>query len=196
MAALERQYRRDRTEGQEYQVWLGVEKSGMVEQLESWFDDLGVPIIALGGYGSQTYKDNIRRAVHRDGRPAALLYAGDHDPSGEDIYRSFIERTKCWDTETLIALTAEQVEEYDLPINPGKEDDPRAAGFIEKHGELWSRSNWTPWIPVTFTVFTRRPWMSSGIRRWPTRCWRRKKPIRAAAAAAQDLDDDDEDDES
>ena len=129
-------YRRDRTEGQSVNVYLGVEKAGMVTQLEAWFGDLGVPILALGGYGSQTYVDEVVAEVDDDGRPAILLYAGDHDPSGEDIDRDFTDRTGCWDEVRRVALTAEQVEEYALPPQPGKETDSRAAAFVERHGRL------------------------------------------------------------
>ena len=52
-------YRKDRQEGQEYQIFLGVEKNGMVEQLSAWFSDYGIPILAFGGYASQTYIDQI-----------------------------------------------------------------------------------------------------------------------------------------
>ena len=70
------QYRVDRTEGQEYQVArLGVEKATLVAQLRSWFGDLGLPVVALRGYGSQTYCDDIAADVLTDGRPAALIYA-------------------------------------------------------------------------------------------------------------------------
>ena len=34
-----------------------------------------------------------------------------------------------------VALSAEQVEEYALPENPGKEKSPNAAKFIAKYGE-------------------------------------------------------------
>ncbi len=71
-----------------------------------------------------------------DGRPAILLYAGDLDPSGEDIDRDFIERTGCWSQVIRIALSWEQVEEYQLPVAPGKDTDSRAARFIERHGQL------------------------------------------------------------
>jgi len=30
-------------------LYLGVEKNGLVEQLRGWFDDLGIPVLALGG---------------------------------------------------------------------------------------------------------------------------------------------------
>jgi hypothetical protein len=129
-------YRRDRTEGQIVSVYLGVEKAGIVEQLREWFGDLGVPVLALGGYGSQTYVDDVIADVRATGRPAVLLYAGDHDPSGEDIDRDFTARTDCWDEVRRVALTAAQVEEYALPPQPGKELDSRARGFVERHGRL------------------------------------------------------------
>lgn len=130
-------YRRDRTEGQEVSLYLGVEKGGMVEQLTAWFGEpLGIPVLALGGYSSQTYVDTVIQDVERSNRPAILLYAGDHDPSGEDIDRDYAARTDCWEKVVRVALSSTQVQEYRLPPNPGKIGDSRAAGFIARHGEL------------------------------------------------------------
>jgi hypothetical protein len=129
-------YRVDRTQGQAWSVYVGVEKAGMVVQLQAWFGDLGVPILALGGYASHTYKADVAADVDLSGRPAVLLYAGDHDPSGEDIDRDFVDKSGCWSKVVRVALTAEQVDAYGLPPAPGKETDSRAAGFIAKHGEL------------------------------------------------------------
>jgi hypothetical protein len=63
-----------------------------------------------------------------------LLYAGDFDPTGEDIPRAFEDNTGL--ELRLVALTAEQVERYELPPNPGKLIDSRAAGFEARHGRL------------------------------------------------------------
>lgn len=144
-------YRRDRTAGQDVSLYLGVEKAGMVVQLEHWFGDLGIPILALGGYSSQTYVQDVTADVkrqtlgdrftldtdpHKWWRPAVLLYAGDFDPSGEDIDRDFIARTGCFERVIRVALSAEQVVFHRLPVNPGKTTDTRSAGFIERHGRL------------------------------------------------------------
>jgi hypothetical protein len=129
-------YRRDRTEDQEYQIWLVVEKAGLLAQLESWFSDRGLPMAALSGYVSQTDADSIRRQVEADPRPAILLYGGDFDPSGEDIFRDFTERTDCWDDKIRVALTAEQVATYNLPELPGKSTDSRSSRFVAEHGRL------------------------------------------------------------
>lgn len=129
-------YRRDRTEGQEVSLYLGVEKAGIIEQLRSWFGDYGIPILALGGYSSQTYIDQVVEDVERQERPAVLIYAGDFDPSGEDIDRDFQVRTNVFDEVVRIALTAEQIKEFDLPEQLGKTTDSRARGFVERHGRL------------------------------------------------------------
>jgi hypothetical protein len=94
-------------------------------------------------------------------RPAVLAYAGDHDASGDDIFRDFVERTDpeavvsddyitvrpgiTWAAVHRIALTREQVWPDGLdgdpayPINTGKEDedgdptDPRAPEFMRRN---------------------------------------------------------------
>jgi len=136
LAALTDQYRRDRTEGQDTSVFLGVEKAGMVAQLDDWFAALGLPILALSGYASQTLVDTVRSDVDEQGRPAVLLYAGDFDPSGEDIDRDFVARTDCWAKVVRIALDSGQVDEYGLPPAPGKAADSRSGAFVRRHGRL------------------------------------------------------------
>ena len=97
-------------------VYVGVEKAGLVTQLEAWFGhDPGVPILALSGYSSQSYVDEVAADARAQGRPAVLLYAGDFDPLGEDIDRDFVERTACWAQVVRVALGADQVTAYDLP---------------------------------------------------------------------------------
>ena len=136
MTWLCRMYQLDRTRDQDVSLYLGVEKAGMVVQLQSWFGDLGVPVLALGGYSSQTYANDVAAHAAGRARPAVLLYAGDFDPSGEDIDRDFTERSACWDKVIRVALSTDQVRDYRLPVNPGKVTDSRAAGFIERHGTL------------------------------------------------------------
>jgi len=133
---LRRIYRRDRTEGQKVSIYLGVEKAGIVEQLKSWFGEYGIPILALGGYSSQSYIDQVIEDVHGQGRPAVLIYAGDFDPSGEDIDRDFLARTEVFRTVVRVALNADQVREHNLPEQMGKSTDSRARSFVERHGRL------------------------------------------------------------
>jgi hypothetical protein len=142
LSALREQYRRDRTEGQSWAIYLGVEKNALAGVLESWFEDYGLPVLPFGGYGSQTYVDDVVADVAvalRDEpeRRSVLIYAGDFDPSGEDILRDFDARTGGYfDEVEHIALTAEQVIDHNLPPQPGKTGDSRAARFVARHGEL------------------------------------------------------------
>jgi hypothetical protein len=133
---IARIYRRDRTEGQEYSIYLGVEKEGIVEQLSSWFGTLGLTIISLKGYSSQSYVAQVTEHAEKSERPAILIYAGDFDPSGLDIDRDFQRRTNCFDTVLRVALNEKQITEYDLPPQMGKTKDSRAKAFIDKYGKL------------------------------------------------------------
>jgi hypothetical protein len=63
-------YRRDRTEGQELSLCLGVEKNGMVPQLMQWFGELGIPVLPLGGYSSETFECAVEEDTTRPYRPA------------------------------------------------------------------------------------------------------------------------------
>lgn len=136
-AWLKERYRRDRTEGQPYNIYLAVEKAGIVNQLWSWFgNDLGIPILALSGYSSQSFVDEVVNDTLEKDTPTVLIYAGDFDPSGEDIDRDFQDRTACWDYYHRIALSQDQVIDMDLPPAMGKASDSRAGAFIDKYGEL------------------------------------------------------------
>lgn len=136
LRTIAKAYTRDRTEHQVFGIYVAVEKNALRGLLESWFDELGVAIVALGGYASQTYCDDVAEDVARYGRDAVLIYGGDFDPSGLDIQRDFEARTDCWHSVERVALSWEQIEQYNLPPLPGKSSDSRAAGFVAEHGEL------------------------------------------------------------
>jgi hypothetical protein len=138
----------DRTLSQDYTLVLGVEKNALSDLLSSWFGKLGVPIMPLGGYGSQTLEEDIRELAeeYREiagefDRPAVLIYAGDFDASGMNIGEKFIEYTEdVWDHTTRIGLSEEQIYELQLPVLPGKVKDPRAPKFVERYPEIHARA--------------------------------------------------------
>jgi hypothetical protein len=138
MAALIEGYRLDRTRDQDHLVVLGGEKATLLAQLESWFDDLGMPVVLLRGYGSQTYVDDIRHMILRDGRKPVLIYAGDFDPSGEDILRDFLARCGVFDSDNVVRIAIEdhQIAGLGLVVNSGKPEDPRTPGFVERYRDL------------------------------------------------------------
>ena len=128
--------RLDRMAGQETAICVCVEKDGSRPFLRDWFDAFGVLETSLHGYASQTLVDELRRWQAQDGRPLVVLYAGDHDATGEDIDRDF--RARLGEIEVRrVALLPEQVERYDLVRSPFDKDDPRARSFLARHGGLW-----------------------------------------------------------
>jgi hypothetical protein len=140
MTWLADQYRVDRTIGQDWLIVLGGEKATLLAQLSDWFDDLDCPVVLVRGYGSQTYVDDVYDYVSADkrrhDRQAVLIYAGDLDPSGEDILRDFLDRCPVFDKVEHIAVVPSQIASLGLTVMPGKATDSRAAGFVAKHGRL------------------------------------------------------------
>jgi hypothetical protein len=134
LAWLAQQYRRDLLSTQDVLPVVVVEKATLVAQALAWLGGLCVPVTALRGYASESLERLVLELVDGDGREVELLYAGDHDPTGEDIPRAFEENTGL--ALRRVALTAEQVESYGLDAPPGKEGDSRAAGFVARHGRL------------------------------------------------------------
>jgi hypothetical protein len=134
---LRENYRRPRSEGQRVNLIVGVEKATQFGLLRNAFEDLGLPVTALRGYSSQSHVEALTDLVEADPRPAVLIYAGDFDPSGEDISRDFIDRCGPGLARVhRVALDWSQVLEHDLPPQLGKTSDPRAAEFERKHGQL------------------------------------------------------------
>lgn len=130
-------YRRNRTAGQEWAVYIAVEKDALSQLLSNWYGETGIPIVVTSGYASQSYIDAIRSHVRDDGRRAVLLYGGDFDPSGEDIERDLQDRTGwTFDEIRRVAVLPEHIDRYDLPPQPGKSSDTRAGAFIAEHGRL------------------------------------------------------------
>jgi hypothetical protein len=107
-----------------------VEKEALVGVLEKTTSKYRVPLLSGRGYNSETALYNLAEIIGKRERPTVLLLLGDHDPSGQDIIRDNIGRLQRFtggnniETE-MLALTQEQVEEYDLPTRPPKPKDSR-----------------------------------------------------------------------
>ena len=135
-----REYRRDRQAGQRHHIELWCEAAGMAPQLARVADDFSVPVFSSGGFASLTAVRLIaERALDRD-VPTFLLHVGDYDPSGESIFSSiasdaaaFVEADRIIYTLRIhpfrIALTADQVAEYELPTAPPKASDSRSESW-------------------------------------------------------------------
>ena len=159
-----RQYRRDNMERQINRIEVWVEKDAISRVLERITRKYGIGLQVQRGYGSITaLRAAYERVVSDEGR-FHLLYLGDHDPSGLDMIRDIEKRIfefwwgenmdfteeecpkdfrECYEYDlfrqlfviTPIALTAEQVRQYNPPPNPAKLTDPRSSDYVQEHGD-------------------------------------------------------------
>lgn len=134
-------YRRDRTEGQQFQVWLLYEKATLSAQIRLWTDDYGLPSAALRGYSSESLEREVFEAMVKDGRAVVVFYVGDFDPEGEDIERNFVAQAArfgisfaLWERLT---VTPAQVTDLGLVPMMAKPKSSRAPAFVAKHGALF-----------------------------------------------------------
>lgn len=151
------QYQRPRMNDQQTYVEVWVEKDALSGVLKRVTNKYHIPILVNRGYSSASAMfDSYQRfleAYHRN-QKIKILYLGDYDPSGIDMIRDVRDRTLEFmkggneSIETLeeaaieykfsvesIALTIEQINQYEPPPNPAKMSDPRANKFVAQHGK-------------------------------------------------------------
>lgn len=135
-----RRFRRDREEGQPQRIELWCEAAGMLGQLERVARDFSIPVYSGGGFSSLSAVRLVADRALSAGRPTLLLHVGDFDPSGESIFTSLSEDAAAFVREDRtvhtiyldaqrVALTAQQVADYELPTAPPKATDGRSRGW-------------------------------------------------------------------
>lgn len=125
------------------EVWI--EKDALIGTIERVCDDNRVTRLACKGYisASEAWRAGKRfeRARYR-GQDPIIIHLGDHDPSGIDMTRDNQDRASLFSGGPVeikrIALTMDQIEQYDPPPNPAKLSDSRAENYVNDHG----RSSW------------------------------------------------------
>lgn len=149
LQAAARQYRRDKWAEQPQRVECWVEKDALLGVVERACGDLEVPFLSCRGYPSVSV---LYEAACRLASGDVVLHLGDHDPTGIDVTRSIQEKLDLYGSGAevhRIALTWEQVQEYDPPPNPAKEEDARYAGYVEQYGtESWELDALEPQVIV------------------------------------------------
>ena len=136
-AAL-RQYRSDwwRDQPRYVEVWL--EKRALRRIFYPITNSYDVYLCTGGGYQSWSEVWQGRnRFEARKGKALRILYFGDLDPSGKDMPRDIKKRfsTLGIDVDVVeVALTKEDIDQYNLPRNPTKKDDTRKKWYVEKYG--------------------------------------------------------------
>jgi len=138
-----KQYRCDRMNGQENYIEVWVEKDALSGVLKRVTEKYGIPIVVNRGYSSATAMHDahlrFREAGVGSDQDCIVIYVGDFDPSGQDMIRDITERIAEFNGAYNfdihpIALTWNQIKQYNPPPNPAKITDPRAKEYIAKHG--------------------------------------------------------------
>jgi len=124
--------------GQKYFPELWIEKDALRGFFEPYARRYRVNLVVCRGYPSVT---RLREAKEQRHVPPdvkyVVLYFGDFDPSGEDIFRWINEELKPYNIEVhKVALTREQVRKYKLPPMIPKKSDPRYKKYVKKYGEV------------------------------------------------------------
>jgi hypothetical protein len=134
-------YRGDLWQYAEVYVEVWCESRSIAGVIQKDCRELAVSLYPAGGFSSITLAyqaaDYINATVADRGIPAVVLYIGDYDPAGVLIDRSIESelRTHLNDDVELqfrrLAITEEQIAEYDLPTKPRKAGDRRAQHVAE-----------------------------------------------------------------
>jgi hypothetical protein len=134
-------YRRDKWTDQPLYVEVWLEKDALAGVLYSVTGRYDVPLMVTRGFPSITFLHASARTIAEIGKPAKLLYFGDHDPSGADITRAVADGIHEFAPEAdaelrRVALTESQIEELSLPTRPTKAADPRSGRWEGDSVEL------------------------------------------------------------
>jgi len=124
------------------EVWI--EKDALVGIVEQACDPLDIGYLSCRGYVSQSAMWAAGwRFLNKEnfGKDTFLIHLGDHDPSGVDMTRDIQDRLRMFGstvTVERIALSMNQIKQYNPPPNPVKATDSRHQPYIEKYGaECW-----------------------------------------------------------
>lgn len=138
-------YRIDRWAGQRFRVEIWVEKDAMEGVVSRAALALDCNYFSCRGYTSLSsiWEAGMRlRDYERAGQTPVVVHLGDHDPSGVDMSRDIEDRLKLFMAGSggelvfnRIALTMDQVRQYNPPPNYAKVTDSRYKGYTEVYGE-------------------------------------------------------------
>jgi len=133
-------YKLDSREDQEYKIEIWIEKDALVGMIEPVCVELDLDYFACRGFVSLS--EMWRAAQRLKNENCIILHLGDHDPSGIDMTRDIQDRLVTFGCDNLevkrIALTMDQIKEFNPPPNPVKLSDSRARDYIIEYGsESW-----------------------------------------------------------
>lgn len=129
------QFLLDKWDNQPYHPEVWIEKEALTGVIAGICSELDVPYFACKGYNSQSEMWRAAMRMKRakaDGKIPIIIHLGDHDPSGMDMTRDIDDRYELFTGNVQverIALTYEQIKQYNPPPNPTKSTDTRAKNY-------------------------------------------------------------------
>ena len=136
-----RTYRKALWDDQDAYVEIWSEKDAISGVLSVVTHEWDVPLMISRGFASLSFLHSAAEAITDNDKPTFIYYFGDHDPSGVQIDRT-IESTLREFAPTAditfnrVAVTAEQIEEFNLPTRPTKKSDSRCKTFTGESVEV------------------------------------------------------------
>jgi hypothetical protein len=141
LASAAKFYRRDIWHDQGTEVHIYSEKDAISGVIQPVTRRLDVTLGVIRGYSSESFAWEVAQAVCESDRDNVWLYQlGDHDPSGVDLWRDLTAKiagfaagqngdTDEWLHFERLAVTEQQITEWQLPTRPTKATDSRSAKF-------------------------------------------------------------------
>jgi len=122
-------YRRNIWNEHPEHVEIWVEKDALAGVIYPVTSEYGVPLMVSRGFSSETFAFEAAQSYAADGRPVHVYHLGDFDRSGvaaaEDLRRkltAFAAEAGVPVHFTRLGVTAEQIEEWDLPTRAPKRE--------------------------------------------------------------------------
>ena len=137
------QYGIDTREDQADYIEVWVEKDALVSVVEHACVPEDVGFLSCRGYLSQSTMWAAGQRFRNKDRwqNTYIIHLGDLDPSGVNMTEDIQKRMRMFGSKVIvkrIALTTEQVEQFNPPPSPAKEGDSRFASYVEEFGdECW-----------------------------------------------------------
>lgn len=132
-------YRASLWQDADYYCEVWTESRSIAGVIEDDCRELAVSLYPAGGFSSITLAYQSAEAINESaaGRPVVIYYIGDYDPAGVLIDVALERELREHLTAGIelhfsrIAITAEQIEAFDLPAKPRKDTDRRALHIRE-----------------------------------------------------------------
>ncbi|MDW9936586.1 hypothetical protein CN198_14680 [Sinorhizobium meliloti] len=128
-------YRRSLWTDANCQVEVWIEKDALAGVIYPVTQKWDVPLMSARGYASLSFLHSAAEDIAHNGRPAFIYHLGDYDPSGVNAAAKIEEtlRDMVGDRAEIhferLAVTEDQIRDFDLPTRPTKKTDSRAKRF-------------------------------------------------------------------